>query len=94
MSVLTQPSLLLTYRVLLAVIGGYFVASAISIAFSRLYPGSLAEGSMAAVIASFAIYSAIIIWCFATQALRRTTIILTVISGLSVLLSAAMGGLA
>lgn len=91
MNLLQYPRLIITLRVLLAIVGGYFTSNAIGIAFSRQYPGSLAEGSMAAVIASFAIYSVIIIWCFATRALLRTTILLAAISGLSVLLSMLVG---
>jgi len=92
MSFLSRPALVLILRVLLAVAGGYFATTAVGIAFSRLYPGSLAEGSMAASIASFAIYSVVIIWCFATHALRRTAIVLAAITGLSVLFSVLMGG--
>lgn len=92
MSVLTRSQLMLALRVLLAFVGSYFAANAIALLFSRLYPGSLAEGSMAAVIASFAIYSVLIIWCFATHALLRTAIILAAASGLSVALSVVIGG--
>lgn len=88
----TRSQLLLAFRVLLAVVGGYFAANAIALLFSRLYPGSIAEGSMTAVIASFAIYSVLITWCFATHALMRTTIVLAAISGLSLVLSFVIGG--
>lgn len=92
MNLPNHPQLAIALRILLAIVGGYLAANAIAIAFSRVYPGSLAEGSMAAIIASFAIYSVIIIWCFATRALLRTAITLAAVSGLSVVLSVLVGG--
>lgn len=59
-------------RSLAAVVGGYAVAALGSVALARL--GSRVEGALTGMMASYAIYTAAVIWVFAaSSALRAWT---------------------
>jgi hypothetical protein len=54
-------------RLAAAVIGGYLLASVGTIFLSFILPSSLPEAVLAASLASFAIYTAAIVWVFAAR---------------------------
>ena len=61
---------LVASRVLAAVLGGYALTSAASTLLALLWPLPQAEAVAASTMLSFALYTLIIIWIFASQRLR------------------------
>ena len=61
-------------RVLVAVIGGYAVAALASALMALILPGARAEAVSAALVASFAIMAAAVVWVFAAPTLGRAAL--------------------
>lgn len=59
------------FRVLIAVIGGYFLANLLSIAFSMLLPASKAEGVGFGMLLSFLFYTLIVMWVFTVESTKK-----------------------
>lgn len=59
------------FRVLIAVIGGYFLANLLSIAFSMLLPASKAEGVGFGMLLSFLFYTLIVMWVFTAESTKK-----------------------
>lgn len=58
-------------RALTALVGGYAAASVLATLLARLLPGDRAEATAWGMIAAFAIYAAIGLWCFHEPRLAR-----------------------
>lgn len=54
-------------RIAAAVFGGYALANMLSLALAGLLPIDRAESVMAALLLSFAVYTAAILWAFAAR---------------------------
>ena len=54
-------------RLLAAIFGGYLLASSAIVACGALLPSLRAQAIMASSLASFALYTAVIIWTFAAR---------------------------
>ena len=63
--------LLLASRVTAAIFGGYALASGATVFLSAVLPLARAEAVLAATLASFAVYTAAIIWAFAVRSVTR-----------------------
>lgn len=63
--------LLLASRVTAAIFGGYALASGATVFLSAVLPLTRAEAVLAATLASFAIYTAAIIWAFAVRSVAQ-----------------------
>ncbi|MCJ2090728.1 iron transporter [Methylobacterium sp. E-005] len=66
--------LAVTARVLLAGVGGYLIAALASALLALMLPGGRAEAVSAALIASFAIMAAAVIWVFAAGTVGRAAL--------------------
>jgi hypothetical protein len=66
-------------RCVAAVIGGYAVAALGSVALARL--GSRVEGALTGMMASYAIYTAAVIWVFAAPSALRAWLGLAAAAG-------------
>jgi len=74
----------MTVRVASAFVGGYAAASGVAALSARLLPIDRAEATVWAMIFSFAIYAALILWTFHEQNLARAALVvwgLAVITG-------------
>lgn len=69
-------------RVLLASVGGYAVAALACALLALILPGGRAEAVSAALVASFAIMAAAVIWVFAARTVGRAALILGLIAAL------------
>lgn len=69
-------------RVLVAVVGGYAVAGLASALLALVLPGARAEAVSAALITSFAIMAAVVIWVFAARTVGRAALFLGIVGGL------------
>lgn len=63
--------LALLSRTTAAVLGGYALASAGVVLLGAVLPGPRAEAVLAGTQASFALYTAAVVWAFAVPSLRR-----------------------
>ena len=81
---------LVASRVLAAVLGGYALTSAASTLLALLWPLPQAEAVAASAMLSFALYTLIIIWIFASQRLRTVWLGLLSATALCTLLSWAL----
>jgi hypothetical protein len=57
-------------RIAAAVLGGYALATALSVALAGLMPGQRADAVLAATLGSFAVYAAAALWAFAAGSAR------------------------
>ena len=57
-------------RITAALLGGYALATALSVALAGLMPGQRADAVLAATLASFAVYAAAALWAFAARSAR------------------------
>ncbi|PCJ31311.1 MAG: hypothetical protein COA90_06585 [Gammaproteobacteria bacterium] len=60
-------SLALASRVIAAILGGYILSNLIAIIMSYLIPGPLSNGVITGMLASFAIYTLLILWVFTAR---------------------------
>ena len=74
-------------RVILAIVGGYAVAALASGWLALVLPGGRAEAVSTAMLASFAIMAAAVIWVFAARTLGRAALVMGLVA---TLLSAAL----
>ncbi len=74
--------LALAARVLLAGVGGYGIAALASAVLALVLPGTRAEAVSAALIASFAIMAAVVIWVFAVGTVGRAALVLGIAAAL------------
>ena len=63
-------------RIVTALVGGYAASSGIAVLASRLLPISLAEATVWAMILSFAVYAALILWTFHEHRFARVASII------------------
>lgn len=61
----------MTARIVTALVGGYAASSGLAAAMARLAPISRAEATLWAMILSFLVYAAFILWAFYEQRLLR-----------------------
>jgi len=61
---------LVASRVLAAVLGGYALTSAATVLLALIWPLPQAQAVMASSMLSFSLYTAIIVWIFATKRVR------------------------
>jgi len=61
-------------RAIAAIIGGYVVTGLVVACLARLLPMRAAEASIAATLASFAIYAGIVVTVFSTRSMLRVWI--------------------
>lgn len=61
----------ITWRVMLAIIGGYVLTNQISILLSLLLPIPKSDAVMTALLLSFIVYSVIVIWVFSVSSLKK-----------------------
>ncbi len=54
-------------RVIVALLGGYVVSTLGAVALSWLLPGTQADSVLAGMLASYAIYAAVVMWVFAAK---------------------------
>ncbi|MFP6848310.1 MAG: DUF3649 domain-containing protein [Pseudomonas sp.] len=66
-----SPMLTLLSRTAAAIFGGYALTSAVVIMLGAVLPLPKSQAILAASLASFAVYTAAIIWVFAVQDNRR-----------------------
>ena len=72
-----QQTLPLSYRmsvasrIIAAVVGGYALSTITTFIFAYILPGGRAQGLLMGMMISFAIYTAVIIWVFATRSAVR-----------------------
>lgn len=78
-------------RVLAAGLGGYVVASVGAAALAAVLPMPRGDAVMAAVLLSFAIYVAAIVWAFAARSALRALCGIAAAAGLSLLVLAVAG---
>ena len=82
-------------RAVAAIIGGYVVTGLAVACLARLLPMRAAEASIAATLASFAIYASIVVTAFSTRSMLRVWIGLSgalLLLGAGLYLSILMGG--
>lgn len=58
-------------RLLAAVFGGYALATLLSLVVAGLFPMPRADAAMTALLLSFAVYTAAILWAFAARSAGR-----------------------
>lgn len=68
--------LAVTARVLAATLGGYVLTSLLTGLLGMLLPGPRAEAVLTATMLSFAVFAAIVMWCFAASSARRVWVAL------------------
>ncbi|NHZ39684.1 MULTISPECIES: hypothetical protein [Massilia] len=89
-----SPPLQVCSRLLAAVAGGYAVAAALAVFLGAVLPMARAEAVLMGTYASFAAYTAAIVWAFSPQPLARVWLTLAlagvVLGGAGMLL--ARGG--
>ena len=61
----------ITARSLTAVVGGYAASAALATLLARLLPIARAEATIWGLIASFLIYTGVLLWCFREPRLGR-----------------------
>ena len=66
-----RPALILLSRTAAAILGGYALAAAAVIFLGAILPLPKGQAILAASLASFAVYTAAIVWVFAVQDNRR-----------------------
>ena len=66
-----SPALMLLSRTAAAILGGYALAAAAVIFLGAILPLPKGQAILAASLASFAVYTAAIVWVFAVQDNRR-----------------------
>lgn len=69
-------------RICLAVVGGYGIAALASAVLALILPGTRAEAVSTALIASFAIMAAVVIWVFAAGTVGRAALVLGIVAAL------------
>lgn len=67
-------SLALLSRIAAAIFGGYLLATAVTILLGAVLPLPKGQAVLAGSLASFAVYTAAIIWAFAEKSLKRVWI--------------------
>ena len=67
----SHPVWLMSWRILLAVIGGYALTYAFSAALARVLPIAATEAVVVSALFSFVVYLGFILWAFAAQQLWR-----------------------
>lgn len=65
------PTLMILSRTAAAILGGYALTSAVVIFLGAVLPLPKSQAILAASLASFAVYTAAIVWVFAVQDNRR-----------------------
>ncbi len=73
-------ALVLLSRVAAAILGGYALTCASVIFLGAILPLPKSQAILASSLASFAVYTAVIVWAFATPNLRRIWLVLGVAS--------------
>lgn len=58
-------------RILAAVVGGYALASSVTVLLALVWPLPKAQALLAATMLSFALYAVIVIWVFTTRSATR-----------------------
>lgn len=66
-----RPALTLLFRTAAAILGGYALSAAVVIFLGAVLPLPKGQAILAASLASFAVYTAAIVWVFAVQDNRR-----------------------
>ena len=69
-------------RILLASVGGYGIAALASALLALISSGTRAEAVSTALIASFAIMAAVVIWVFAAGTVGRAALVLGIVAAL------------
>lgn len=77
-----STALPLLSRVLAAILGGYLLASAAAVFLAAALPTGRAEGVLAGMQFSFAVYTGAVIWSFSPVALSRVWVGLLLPAGL------------
>jgi len=69
-------------RVAAAVIGGYVFSSLATATFARWLPAiagiSRAEGTLAAILCGFVLYTLVVLWAFSIRSVRRVWMVLVI----------------
>lgn len=78
-------------RVLAAALGGYTLSTLASIFVARLLPAPRGEAVLTALLLSFALYAAAIIWVFATHSVKRAWLGMLIASAACIALSWMVG---
>ncbi|SEG84803.1 hypothetical protein [Marinobacterium lutimaris] len=86
--------LAVTARVLLALVGGYILTSAILILLALVWPLPKAQALAASTMLSFLVYVAVVIWIFSVKRLRNVCAGLLISTLLCVGLIWLLGGIA
>jgi hypothetical protein len=73
-------------RVIAAIVGGYVLSNLLSIILSYLLPGSPAEGVMTAMVVSFAVYGAVVIWVYSVKSLQQVWKNILITSGICIIM--------
>lgn len=60
----------LASRALAAAVGGYLLASVLPVPFAALWPMARVDAALAAMAASFTVYTAAVMWAFAARSAR------------------------
>ena len=82
-------------RIITALPLGYAATSLLTMALARLFPGDRAQATVLAMLLSFGIYAALIVYVFAASSARKAfvvTLALGALGGVVTWLSIASGG--
>ncbi len=91
-----RPAWDLPLRILSALAGGYVLTSLATMLLARSLPGNPLDTAIAATLSSFAIYTAAVVWVFASRNALAVTgwlLGLILLSGAAVWLSSQTGAL-
>jgi len=77
-------------RVLAAAVGGYFLASVLPVPLVALWPMARVDAVLAAMAASFVVYTAAVMWAFAARSASVAWVGLAIALALSALAAWAM----
>lgn len=82
-----NPKLEIPSRAVAALLGGYVLSNSIAILLAAVGPGDRAEAVTWALLSSFLVYTAAVIWVFSVRSARRAWVGLLLPAGTSALLA-------
>lgn len=82
---ISHPVWVMSWRILLAVVGGYALTYAFSAALARVLPMAATEAVVISALLSFVVYLVFILWAFAEQQVLRVAYSMALIIPLAVI---------
>lgn len=90
-SPLLKYRFMITYRFLLAIVGGYVLASYSAIVIAKLFSEHPSDAAMSATLLAFCIYCAVFIWVFMVKNTFKTSLGVILPTAILFILSQIMG---